>query len=271
MNPSEARRQRRRRDQRRRGIRVVLSERDRAVLRALARFRIGRTGDLAALAFQGVRADTAGKRLRRLFDAGFLDVQVGDRSEENVYALGPRGKEWIASQGGVVGPRPAGGIDHHLATVAAWTGIAMAAHELGIALELVRPDWEIRETIEAKVSPVIPDAMVQVRLSGRAAPARFALEVDLGTEGVAVLVSKVETYGRLVGTPAGLFGWRDFGLAVVLGGRGSQRRRAVEELLDRNWSGWWLAWDEKDGPRESFARLAQASAPTLTDSPYESP
>jgi hypothetical protein len=60
------------RHRRRRGVAVVLTERDEEVLNALARFRLARTSDLMAYAFAGVRRDTAAVRLRRLFDARYL-------------------------------------------------------------------------------------------------------------------------------------------------------------------------------------------------------
>ena len=86
------------RDRRRAGVSVCLSERDRGVLAAVARFRLVRTGDLVRLFFRGVRADTAAVRLRRLYDASYLTVYCSDRSQQSIYALGPEGRRWVAAQ-----------------------------------------------------------------------------------------------------------------------------------------------------------------------------
>src|SRR5207244_3747196 len=70
------------RDRRRAGVRVVLGQRDEAMLRALARFRIARTDDLTSLFFRDVRRDTAAARLRRLHDAGLLEARSGGLNEQ---------------------------------------------------------------------------------------------------------------------------------------------------------------------------------------------
>ena len=91
------------RDHRRRGVKVRLTERDALLLEALVRFRLARTSDLARIAFPDVRPTTAGLRLRRLFDAGYVEVRSGDRSEENVYTLGRYGHRWAEQQNLAVG------------------------------------------------------------------------------------------------------------------------------------------------------------------------
>ncbi|MDM7914509.1 MAG: hypothetical protein QUU85_04475, partial [Candidatus Eisenbacteria bacterium] len=65
------------RDRRRAGCTARLTERDRAVLLAVNRLRLAWTGDVLAFAFGLVRRDTALRRLRRLYDAGYLDVIAG--------------------------------------------------------------------------------------------------------------------------------------------------------------------------------------------------
>ncbi len=115
------------RDRRRSGVRVRLSERDQVVLDALARFRLARTSDLVCFAFPNTRRDTVACRLRRLFDAGFLDVRSGDRSEENRYVLGPAGRAWVQAHGGQPLRAPRGGVAHHLSIVRAWVDLAIVA------------------------------------------------------------------------------------------------------------------------------------------------
>jgi hypothetical protein len=240
------------------------------LLRALARFRLARTSDLVALAFADVRRDTAGKRLRRLFDAGYLDVVPQRRTDENVYTLGPQGKRWIEASGGRVSLRPAGGLEHHLAIVSAWVGLAVAAHESSnLQLASLRPDWDVRQAARANGASVVPDALVELRVvTGRqSARLHLALEVDLGTEPSSVLREKLGRYRDLLDQDDGLFGWRDFGLAIVLGDAGTRRRSAIERLLERHWPGWWVLWTDKEGLRVALESLVEAVGAPLTSSP----
>ena len=255
---------------RRSGAQVELSSRDMTLLRALARFRLARTSDLVALAFADVRRDTAGKRLRRLFDAGYLDVVPQRRTDENVYTLGPQGKRWIEASGGRVSLRPAGGLEHHLAIVSAWVELAVAAHENPtLQLASLRPDWEVRQVAWANGASVVPDALVELRVvtGGQSACLRLALEVDLGTEPSGVLRDKLRRYRDLLDQDDGLFGWRDFGFAIVLGDAGTRRRSAIERLLERHWPGWWVLWTDEEGLRRALESLVSAVAPPLTHSP----
>ncbi len=249
------------RDRRHRGIRVERTLRDERVLLALARFRIARTEDLVAFAFGKARKDTAAERLRRLFDSGYLDVYVGDRSTENVYALGPLGKRWVESVGGSVGRVPRDR-EHHLAIVRAWVGLAVAAHESSdVALDLFRPDWEV--LAETGVPPpVVPDAFVQLSLgtsSGPGTVVRFCVEVDRGTESLGTLAAKLDTYERLRASGRGLLGWREFGLAFVFCGGTASRQAALSTLTERRWGGWWVTWWEQDGPRGALEELCRAA------------
>jgi len=247
---------------------VQLSTRDELVLRALSRFRIARTGDLATLAFAGVRRETVNRRLRRLFDGGFLETHVGDRSEENVYSLGPAGKSWLANHGVAVGPRPRGSDAHHLAIVRAWVELAAAVHAVSnLELALVRPDWEIRERVPEAL--LVPDAVVELRLAAAdAAPVciRFALEVDCGTERPATLAAKLERYATLLGESEGLFGWRDFGLLVRLDAGGRRREANVGALLESTWPGWSVLWTDEDALRVVRSAVQAACVPALAGS-----
>jgi len=255
---------------RRSGVRVKLTDRDKVLLKMLRRFRVARSSDLIAIVFRGVRRDTAAQRLRRLFDAGYLDVRVGDRAEENVYSLGPTGRRWNEDRGRTCGrvPRDRG---HHLAIVRAWVGLAVALHDLpGWNLELFRPEWELANGRKNHL-PVVPDAMVQMRCDGSGSGAvriRACLEVDRGTESRRTLAAKISSYEHTRSDGVGLLGWIDYGLAFVLATLGRRHRAAVSELLERHWNGWWLLWDQDAGPREALSGLPPASERPLSDSPY---
>ncbi len=253
---------------------MQVTPRDVQLLRALARFRLARSRDLVSVAFAGVRRDTALKRLRRLFDAQYLTVRVGDLASDNIYSLGPQARAWIAAHGGEAREAPKAPAEHHLAVVGSWVGIARVAHEEGLHLSLLRPEWELREHASAERLDIVPDALVElvVPLSGGATMSvRFALEVDCGTEGLMVLRSKVERYRDLLVREDGLFGWREFGLAVVIVGGGGARRGAVERVLQTSWPGWWLSWDAGEGPPESLRQLCRALEAPLMTSPDPSP
>ncbi len=224
------------RDKRRPGVQIRLSSRDEGLFRALARFRMARTSDLANLIFRKTRRDTAARRLRRLYDAGFLDVISSDLAAENVYTLGRRGREWAAAREVAVGRRPRESA-HHLAVVRTWVSLAVAASEsAGLRLEAFRPDWELR----GHALPVVPDAMVVLRVTVPAAKPpelRICVEVDRGTESLRVLEQKLSTYVLASLSPEGLLGWQDFALLLVLEDRGAERTETVEAMLGRVWPG----------------------------------
>ena len=250
------------REQRRRGIGIELQPRDVEMLHALARLRIARTGDIAALCFPGVRRDTVAARLRALFDAGYLAVSAPERTTENLYSLGPRGSALVREAGEEALPAPRGGLAHHLGIVRTWVALA-SAPVAGLGLELARPDWELRAEFGDRGLAIVPDLFAVLSVGG--VPVPLAVEVDLATEAVQVLRAKVQAYAELLATPTGLFGWREFGLVLALGD--DRRRAAVEELLRSEWDGWSLTWTLDEGPTEQLRRFTLTLEGPLTTSP----
>lgn len=238
---------RRRRDERRPGIRVVLGPRDEALLRALARLRVARTDDLVRLLFPNVRRDTAATRLRRLHDGGFLQARTGGLNEQNLYHLGPAGVRWAEERGIPAGRPPEGPRAHHLAIVRVWTALAAALHASGgLRLARFEPDWELRSRFAGTRVPVLPDAAVEIvdgSMDARAGR-RFVLEVDLTTERPGVLQRKLAAYD-----PAPFFSWTgSVDLIVVLFGAGERRASSVRALVDRAWPGESFVWGETQWP-----------------------
>jgi hypothetical protein len=256
---------------RHRGVRVELTRRDALVLEALARFRAARTRDVVAVAFAGVHPMTARMRLRRLFDGGFLAVRAGDRSEENVYTLGPEGRRWAIDQGVPVGRAPRGEAAHHLAIVHVWAGFVEAVQGLaGLALDLARPDWELREQFSGRSLDIVPDLFVLLRSTasdGVEQVAAVAIEVDLGTESLTVLQRKLSAYARVQDRSEGLFGWPEFGLGVALGNEG--RMTGVRRLLEQSGIATWLLWSQTGRSNVPLVELVSAFAgrtrPPVTD------
>lgn len=246
MNRPSAPRSRQPRDHRRAGVSVRLGERDQALLRALARFRLARTRDLTRLFFAGIRADTAAVRLRRLFDAGYLDVTTAELHQPNSYQLGPRGRLFAEQVGLTPGRAPAGGQAHHLAIVGLWTELAwLSGRQVGIRLALFRPDWELRELGRRGRDLVVPDALAELSLTASEAsgePLRLALEVDLGTESIRTLRQKIDSYRVILDDDEGLFGWTDVTLVLVADGLTAGRRVSLERLLEERSPVAWEIW-----------------------------
>lgn len=239
----------------------MLTERDAAVLHALSRFRLARTSDLVTYAFAGVRRDTAAVRLRRLFDSRFLAVLPTTQGVENLYRLGPDGKAWLAEQGVPGGRVPRGGHEHHLAIVQTWVAIAGLD---GLELERALPDWEIREQFGVAELQVVPDLLLVVR-AGEHRHA-VAVEVDRGTESLAVLNRKLEAYRSLWGQPPGLFGYEQFGIAVVCAEPG--RRSQLAAALKKAWVVPHVVWTSSEGPSAALCKLFEDLQAPLTASPY---
>ena len=248
------------RERRHRGVHVRLTERDALLMEALNRFRLARTSELASVAFVDAGPKTAALRLRRLFDAGYLDVTCGDRSDENVYSLGPRGRRWIEAQGSPVGPVPRGGWTHHLAIVRTWARIANALGRIdGMSLQLARADWELREEVGVNGLRVVPDLFLQVRFapnSGSVCEAVLAVEVDLGTESPTILKRKVEAYDELLSSDHGLFGHRYVVLLIAL--ENSDRIESVTRLLGGMHHGPSVLWSTSARLEASLAAFVDA-------------
>jgi hypothetical protein len=256
---SPARRQPRHR--RRRGVAAVLTERDRAVLHALARFRLARTSDLVSYAFAGVRRDTAAVRLRRLFDARFLAILPPVQGVENVYRLGPAGKAWVVDEGVLGGRVPRGGHEHHLAIVQTWVAIAGLDD---LELERALPDWEIRERFNTAELYVVPDLLLVARAHEHRHA--VAVEVDRGTESLAVLGRKLEAYRSLWGQQPGLFGFEQFGVALVC--HAPSRRAQLTAALKKAWVVPHVLWTCSEDPSAALCKLFEDLQAPLGVSPY---
>lgn len=259
------------RDRRRRRHAHELTTRDEALLRALVRFRLARTSDLRRLLFGSIRLDTCSVRLRKLFDAGFVDVRVGDRAKENLYHLGPKGRTWAREQGLRVGRAPSGWPEHHLAIVRVWSELAAGMHaSAGLRLRRFLADPEIRESRSGGEPWLIPDAWVEFTVDLPEQPGslvRFALEVDRRTERPPVLRRKLEQYERLRLAGEGPWGQQGFGLVFVLECGGLARLRTVENLLQEQWGSWSVALSGREQCQVLIDRVLGAAGVPLTATP----
>ena len=249
------------RHRRRRGVAVQLTERDGAVLHALARFRLARTSDLVAYSFARVRPDTAAVRLRRLFDGRFLAVLPPEQGEENIYRLGPAGKAYLAEEGVVAGGVPRGGLEHHLAIVQTWAAVAALD---GAELERCLPDWELREQFAVSELPIVPDLFFLIRVGDDLHA--VAVEVDCGTESQAVLSRKFDAYRSLWGRAPGLFGYEKFGVAVAC--NAPSRRASLTSALKKVWVVPHVLWVAPEGPSSALHKLFGELSTPLGATPY---
>ncbi len=249
------------RHRRRRGVVVELTDRDEAVLHALARFRLARTSELVSYAFAGVRRDNPAVRPRRPFDPRFLAVLPPAQGVENVYRLGPAGKAWLADVGVPPGRAPRGGHEHHLAIVQTWVAIAGLD---SFELERARPDWEIREQFSIAELQVVPDLLLVARVGEHRHA--VAVEVDLGTESLAVLNRKLEAYRSLWGQPPGLFGFEEFGIAVAC--FALIRRTQLNATLKKAWVVPRALWTCSEDPNAALCELFEDLQAPLAVSPY---
>ena len=248
----------------------MLTDRDRRLLRALARFRIARTADLRRVAFPGVHRDTAGERLRKLFDAGFLDVLVGDRSVENLYTLGLRAKGWLRTEGIEPGRVPAGDRSHHLAIVRLWTVLAETVRRLGdVRIGRTLPDWELRALVPG-LSP-IPDLVLLLHHAKNDQVSGFpiVIEVDLGTEPVGTIRAKVDQYEVARLSPDGFLGWSDFHLAVFAP-VGTGRIASIQSTIGNRWTAGWSLWKRDEEVASGIRSLVRAPETPRTESSYGS-
>jgi protein involved in plasmid replication-relaxation len=245
------------RDRRRSGVRVLLGARDEALLRALARFRIARTEDLARLFFRDIRRDTASSRLRKLHDAGFIEVRSTGLNEPNVYALGPEGRSWAEDRGVSVGTPPAPPFAHHLMIVRLWASLAATLSGDGaLRLQRFEPDWELRARLAGSGAPVVPDAAIEIGPRGRPSGpvARIALEVDLTTERPAALRRKLTAYD----VSRCFDGSQPVTLAVVLFGARERRVAALRSLIEAEWRGPGRVFSESDWPEALLSVISEA-------------
>ncbi len=173
-----------------------LVERDVDVLLALAKMRVLRTSDVAALYFRA--KGTAQKRLRRLFDAGLVRAIVADLAFENRYALTSAGHAALAEALGdanVPAWRSAPRVDRrnarHLELLNRYRiALALGCARLGLELRRFVPEWDLRSG-EPEAS-LIPDAVFVI--FGESGQASFALEIDTGTEPSGTVMRKLERY-----------------------------------------------------------------------------
>lgn len=196
-----------------------IRDRDLWILEALGKMRFLTTAQLARLFFGGSRW-CANKRLRRLYDAGFVAVWVRSLAEENLYSLSRKGREILRSEAADQ-PRRAycpTGLDKQLTHLLAINDvrvgmIAALSDDVGQLIEW-HSDWDLRQHAGALI---VPDSIFTLQWTGATTATRtYSLEIDHHTKSAARFLNKIVGYAALRHQPTGLFGFRDYTMLIVV-------------------------------------------------------
>jgi hypothetical protein len=175
-------------------VALHLAERDHWLLEALGKLRFATTGQLLRLGFANTRS-VASKRLRRLFDAGLVNVWVRCLEAENVYSLTLAGRSVLAGTSNGHRVHVARGLDrdldHTLAVNDVRIALATMLPALGAELTSWLSDWDLRPRGVSR--RLVPDAQFTIRWSTGAETA-CNLEVDRRTQSTTAVLRKLMAY-----------------------------------------------------------------------------
>lgn len=260
---------RQKRSERRRGVRVVLGARDDAMLRAVARFRLVTSADFGDLFFDRRHRDVCASRLRRLYDAGYLETHVLDRAAPNIYSIGPQGKTWLREHGVEVHGLPRPPWQHHLSIVRLWVRVGVATHRLSrVRLARFTPEFEVRERGLGVALGLVPDALVDMAVTrnGGVDSVRMLVEVDRGTESLEVLRQKIRSLEAFRAVELVPHACRVLRLVVFLDQAGARREAKVRQLIAAEWKGPWHVWTDETDLRSELGSLAEETTRPVTAS-----
>jgi len=207
---------------------VVLTARDKKIIFTVGRFTLASTRHLTLLFFE--KKNTANKRLRALFNGGYLRAHLllGSTSP-TIYTLAPTGQRLLVGQLGVDRslirvPKTLDVADlhHRLAIVDVRVAFILATRERS-DLRLVRflTGSEVIAEMKDTGADLVPDALVLVERSS--AREVYACEVDLATEPIAIWKKKIDIYSRLILADTSLLGDRAWRVLVAAPGPGRLR------------------------------------------------
>lgn len=190
---------------------LALQDRDKAIVRLVALHRVVSSGDLQLLA--GGSPQGILRRLRRLYDHGFLDRPRCQQERGNaamVYALGQRGAELVADESGQKAIADwseknrqlrSHHLEHALMLSRFQTALVYAADSLGtVQLERWHGDGFIRDSVIAEHRdrreriPVAPDAVFALRLLETGELIHAFVEVDRSTMPIGRFEAKLRGY-----------------------------------------------------------------------------
>lgn len=188
---------------------MVLTERDRGILRTVAEYGVLATDHLHAMCFPS--ASRARKRLRRLWQHKFLNrhvrrVRMGDGSAALLYTLDRASRAHLGGNGHA-GAQPSAKrrvslSDHALSVTDFRVALALALRRRdGLRLMAWRPGsaFRFQPSVQVRerntIVPIIPDAFFTLTADGR--DFNYCLEIDRGTTDLGRIRTKFLAYLNL--------------------------------------------------------------------------
>lgn len=218
---------------------IRLMERDLWILEGLMKMRVLQTRQLATLYFGGSCA-AANKRLRKLFDAGYIRSWLRNLSEDNLYTVTRLGIRTLQEQSDCVISDTAptgldGQIDQVLAINQVRISLAQQLEQLGGSLIWWFSDWDLRAHHRERI---IPDALFGIALEEIAHV--MSLEVDNNTRSLKRFVAKMRGYATAREQHKALYGHTDYTVLIV-GTESATTDRYRRSLDARRFGNWvWM-------------------------------
>jgi hypothetical protein len=207
-------------------MKLILTDRDRQIVRILTQARWLTTEQLRALFFPEASANACQKRLRKLVEGGFIFQCRRSRTEQSLWRAASQGIVLLQSEG-IEPPSKVTRVPQNLShfseinTVRTW--FIRETPAAGLRLALFRAEWEIKAGNRLRA---IPDALAVI--SGTQS-GTIAIEVDLGTEGLEFFVrTKLKNYDGFTA------GDRNDGRYVLVIAHGRSRMKAIASRLYGN-------------------------------------
>ncbi len=182
---------------------LELTERDADVLTLIAIVKIITTEQIARDCF--VSVDTARRRLRVLFDVGYVQVTILDSRRPSLFSITRKGldalvvaRPGLGKRVALPGPIRIAGLTRHLLL----NDARLFASALGTVRGAPLIRWSAGSAAELRplgleTLRLVPDAVAEFATTGGAT--WVSIEIDLGTTGDASLRAKFEKYALLAG------------------------------------------------------------------------
>lgn len=213
---------------------IVLTARDGKIIFTVGRFAVVSTRNLCDLFF--IKKNTANKRLRSLYNANFISAHLLlGSTAPTIYTLAPQGLKTLVDQMGIERktirvPKTLEVADlrHRLTTNDLRVAVILGART-DQTLRLVKflSSWEVYGVVKLLNSNIIPDALIHLKRNGRSEV--YALEVDLGTESLALWKQKVRGYDDLINRAVSFFDQSDW--QVLIAAPSIRRIRSISKTL----------------------------------------
>lgn len=212
-------------------LRVEITERDGEMLTLVGLVRYISAEQIAREFFPS--EDRCRRRLRQLFDAGFIKINLTASNKPNLISLTASGRELVLlhrpdlensiQSSGVI---KLSGIAHHLTLAETRLYLAnLAQTENGQLLRWESGRGALAEQIGISEYYIVPDALAEIQI--RSELLRFAIEADCATEGSQMLERKLRGYQKVM--TGGLVDevW-------IIMQEGQSRKVAIKNLVQQN-------------------------------------